>query len=150
MWETTTHCSAVFGTTPHGGSNLGIYGAGVVKSADQPPVSGVIQWVMWHCHTKQEHSWSGEVSVGMRLNLFLSDHHSRYLPKAATQSKIEMRKFQTFNKDSCVKVSVQEHHQKKSPIKNVINYVICITWSCNCIVLFPTDNPFFYNSRYIS
>ena len=60
----------------------------------------------------------GSVCGGV-FKFFLCDHHSRYLPKAATQSKIEMRKFQTFNKDGCVKVSVQEHHQKKSPIKNV-------------------------------
>ena len=32
-WETTTHCYAVFGITPHRGSNLGIFDAGVVKSS---------------------------------------------------------------------------------------------------------------------
>ena len=51
-WETTTHCYAVFGITPHRGSNLGIFDAGVVKFLG----STTFQWFdlsdTWLCHKK--------------------------------------------------------------------------------------------------
>ena len=86
MWETTSHCYAVFGITTHRGSNLGIFDAGVVKF----PRSTTCQWLdpsdMWRCHktpclfvSKDKRWWMPQRVGGGCHNLYKS---LRWLPQA--------------------------------------------------------------------